>query len=57
VMTSLTGGFSILPVLFSGLMADFVGISRTLVVIGIFVLGMAVFYFIKRNKLTAYQQV
>lgn len=57
VMTSLTGGFSILPVLFSGLMADYVGISRTLVVIGMIVLGTAVFYFIKRNKLTAYQQI
>ena len=53
VLTSLTGGFSILPVLFSGLLADIVGIANTLITIGIFVLGIGIFYVIQRHKIIA----
>jgi len=43
VLTSLTGGVSVLPVVFSGVLADSVGIDKTLFVIGtiILVIGIA----------------
>ena len=48
VLTSLTGGFSILPVLFSGLLADAIGIQKTLFIIGIIVFLSGIYYLRKR---------
>jgi MFS family permease len=48
VLTSLTGGISFIPVIFSGIFADFLGISLTLFVIGIIVTVIGTFQYIKR---------
>lgn len=50
VLTALTGGVSLLPVLFSGLLADVVGVGRTLSVIGITVLFVGIYNFLQRRK-------
>ncbi|OGG02991.1 hypothetical protein A2W14_04415 [Candidatus Gottesmanbacteria bacterium RBG_16_37_8] len=51
VLTSLTGGFALLPVLFSGILADVFGIGRTLFTIGIIVFSLGIYYWLKRIKL------
>lgn len=50
VLTALIGGVSILPVIFSGILADNVGIIRTLLIIGFFVLVIGIYYLYKRHK-------
>ena len=44
VLTSLTGGVSILPVLFSGILADVIGTAKTLLIIGSAVIVTGVYY-------------
>lgn len=48
ILTSLTGGMSILPVLFSGIMADAVGTARALLTIGTAVTAMGIYYLFRR---------
>lgn len=50
VLTSLTGGASLIPVIFSGILADFVGVSRTLMTLGIMVLIVGVYHYLQRQK-------
>lgn len=50
VLTALIGGVSILPVIFSGILADNIGIIHTLLVIGFFVLITGIYYLYKRHK-------
>lgn len=50
VLTSLTGGVSILPVILSGLMADVIGVSKTLSILGIAVIIMGVYQYLKRKE-------
>lgn len=47
VVTSLTGGMSILPVLFSGILADTLGTDKSLLIIGILILAGILIYRIK----------
>lgn len=50
VLTSLTGGASLIPVIFSGILADVVGVSRTLLILGFFVLFVGVYHYLQRQK-------
>lgn len=50
VLTSLTGGAAILPVVFSGILADSIGITRTLLVLGFMVLSFGVYRLILLNQ-------
>lgn len=50
VLTSLIGGVSVLPVLFSGILADTVGVGRTLSYIGILVLLIGFYHYYQRRK-------
>lgn len=50
VLTSLTGGASLIPVIFSGILADVVGVSRTLLGLGIFVLFVGAYHYLQRQK-------
>lgn len=50
VLTSMTGGVSLMPVLFSGLLADTMGIEKTLFFIGIAVLIVGAYHFLQRRK-------
>lgn len=50
VLTSMTGGVSLLPVIFSGILADLVGVSRTLSLMGIFLLITSLYQYLKRNN-------
>ena len=49
VLTSLTGGVSLLPVVFSSILADIVGVGRTLSVIGIAVLTAGLYHYLQRK--------
>ncbi len=48
-LTSLTGGVSLLPVVFSGMMADFMGVAKTLLIIGIIIEAASLYEFIRRR--------
>ncbi|MBI2612129.1 MFS transporter [Candidatus Gottesmanbacteria bacterium] len=50
VLTSLTGGAAILPVMFSGIMADLFGITRTLLILGLGVLVFGVYRLLILNQ-------
>lgn len=50
VLTALTAGISILPVLLSGILADTVGISRTLLLIGVIVFSVGIYYLFQRRE-------
>lgn len=52
VVTSLTGGAAILPVLFSGIMADSFGIGKTLFIIGIMVLVFGLYRLVKLSTMS-----
>lgn len=52
VLTSLTGGVSLLPVVFSSILADIVGVGRTLSVIGIAVLTAGLYHYLQRREVT-----
>ena len=51
ILTSLTGGISLLPVLISGILADKVGTDRAMLFIGFIVLLIGSYYLIKRKVL------
>jgi DHA3 family macrolide efflux protein-like MFS transporter len=51
VLTSLTGGISILPVIFSGILADVVGVGGTLTTLGLIVLGIGFYQLIQRKRM------
>lgn len=53
VLTSLTGGVSLLPVLFSGLLADVVGVGKTLSIIGLAVLFIAIYHYRQRRSISS----
>lgn len=48
-LTSLTGGVSLLPVVFSGMMADFAGVAKTLLIIGIIIESVSIYEFMRRR--------
>lgn len=50
VLTSLTGGVSLIPVVFSGALADIFGVGKTLLIIGSCVIFVGVYQYIKRQK-------
>lgn len=50
VLTSATGGVSLLPVLFSGVLADAVGVDHTLSVIGCVILIVSIYHFLQKRK-------
>src|SRR3989344_8056435 len=50
ILTSLTGGSAIFPVIFSGILADTVGIGKTLFVLGIIVLLFGVYRLLKLSS-------
>ncbi len=50
-LTALTGGASLLPVVFSGVLADVMGVGRTLVVLGVFVLFFSMPKYLQRIRL------
>ncbi|MBI3379242.1 MFS transporter [Candidatus Gottesmanbacteria bacterium] len=50
VLTSLTGGVSILPGIFSGILADVAGVGRALSVIGVLVLISGIYHYLQRRK-------
>lgn len=50
VLTSMTGGASFLPVIFSGVLADIVGVAKTLMIIGLTVLGIGIYHYFERKK-------
>lgn len=50
VLTSATGGISVLPVVFSGILADVVGVGKTLFFIGIVILITAICHYLRRRK-------
>ena len=50
VLTSMTGGVSLIPVVFSGVLADRVGVSRALSIIGFSVLAVGIYQYLKRRE-------
>lgn len=50
VLTSLTGGVSVLPVVFSGILADIAGVGKALSVLGILVLGSGIYNYLQRRN-------
>ncbi len=50
VVTALTGGASLLPVISSGLLADVIGVGRTMSIIGFVVLMIGIYNFLQRRK-------
>lgn len=50
VLTSLTGGASMIPVVFSGVLADRVGVGRTLSILGFSVLAVGIYQYLKRRE-------
>lgn len=50
VLTSLTGGVSIIPVIFSGILADVVGVEKTLFILGTTVLFIGFYHYLQRKK-------
>lgn len=55
VLSSLTGGVSIIPVVFSGVLADTVGIGKTLTILGVLVLASGIYQYIQRHKTVYYR--
>lgn len=53
VLTSLTGGVSLLPVVFSSILADIVGVSRALLVLGLAVLIAGIYHYLQRKTVTS----
>lgn len=51
VLTSLTGGVSFLPVVFSGVLADLLGVSAALFVLGIFIIIIGIQQYWKRQQI------
>jgi MFS transporter, DHA3 family, macrolide efflux protein len=51
VLTSLTGGVSLIPVMFSGIMADIMGVGTALLIIGVLVFGISLYEGWKRNMI------
>ena len=49
VLTSLTGGISFLPVVFSGIMADILGVGPALFILGIIILLIGFYQYLKRK--------
>lgn len=49
VLTSMTGGVSFLPVVFSGILADVVGVDKTLLIIGLTVLAASIYHYLDRR--------
>ncbi len=49
VLTSMTGGVSFLPVVFSGILADVVGVDKTLLIIGLTVLAAGIYHYLDRR--------
>lgn len=47
-LTSLTGGVSLLPVVFSGIMADVIGVGSTMLIIGILVEVVSIYEYYRR---------
>ncbi len=52
VLTSLTGGVSFLPVVFSGIMADILGVGSALFSLGIIILLMGFYQYLKRTEVS-----
>lgn len=50
VLTSLIGGVSVIPVIFSGILADVVGVGRTLSYIGMIVLVVGIYHYYQRRR-------
>lgn len=50
VLTSLTGGVSFLPVVFSGILADVIGVGRTLSIISMIILTAAGYHYLQRRN-------
>ncbi|OGG14661.1 hypothetical protein A2773_02650 [Candidatus Gottesmanbacteria bacterium RIFCSPHIGHO2_01_FULL_39_10] len=50
ILTSLTGGSAIFPVIFSGILADTVGIGKTLFILGIIVLLFGIYRLLKLSS-------
>lgn len=50
VLTSMTGGMSFLPVVFSGILADVIGVGRTLSIIGLTVLVIGIYHYLQRQN-------
>lgn len=50
VLTSLTGGVSLIPVVFSGILADIAGVERALSVLGAAVLFAGIYHYLQRRK-------
>ena len=50
VLTSLTGGVSFLPVVFSGILADNFGVGRTLSIIGMIILTIGGYHYLQRRN-------
>lgn len=50
VLTSLTGGVSFVPVVFSGIMADIIGVGSTLFILGIIILLIGFHQYLKRME-------
>lgn len=51
VLTSLTGGVSLLPVVFSSILADIAGVSRALSVVGLAVLATGIYHYLQRRSI------
>ncbi len=51
VLTSMTGGVSFLPVVFSGILADVIGVDKTLLIIGLTVLVAGIYHYLDRRRI------
>ena len=52
VLTSLTGGVSFLPVVFLGIMADILGVGSALLILGIIILLIGFYQYLKRTEVS-----
>ncbi|MBI2616799.1 MFS transporter [Candidatus Gottesmanbacteria bacterium] len=50
VLTALTGGVSIIPVVFSGLLADTIGVGKTLTLVGGIVFVSGIYHYFQRQR-------
>lgn len=50
VLTSLTGGISLIPVVFSGILADTMGVGKTLALLGIGILAIGIYQYRQRQN-------
>jgi len=50
VLTSLTGGVSLVPVVFSGMLADIAGVEKALSILGVAVLTAGIYHYLQRRK-------